>query len=76
MSVAKKRKSLERTSLALKLRAARDSRGLTQQQAADLTGVALRTWINWENDRDGSRVPSGPMLRLLQHTFSEFSDPA
>lgn len=49
-----------------KLKALRERQGLTQAQAAQRTGVALRTWISWENDH---RRPSGPAQQLLKHAF-------
>lgn len=49
-----------------RLRALRDKHGLTQAAAAQKVGVALRTWISWENRH---REPSGPALQLLRIAF-------
>ncbi len=49
-----------------KLKKLRAALGLTQAEAAAKAGVALRTWINWEN---GARGPGPVSLRLLQLTF-------
>lgn len=51
-----------------KVQKARKAAGLTQRQAAEKTGVALRTWISWEND---PRPPSDLALRLLAKAFPE-----
>lgn len=43
---------------------------ITQAEAARLAGVALRTWISWENSH---RVPSGPSAKLLHIMFPELA---
>ena len=53
-----------------RLRRVRKIRGWTQARAAKETGVALRTWISWENDQ---RKPSGPTTRLLSMVFPELT---
>jgi len=52
-----------------KLRALRDKRGnLTQAEAAEMAGVAARTWIAWENSQS---TPSRLAQNLLRQTFPE-----
>lgn len=51
-----------------KLRKLRDELDLTQEEAAAKAGVALRTWISWENDH---RQPSGPAAALLRQIFPD-----
>lgn len=48
-------------------------RKLTQAQAAVKAGVAIRTWIAWEN---AQTVPSGPSAALLRLTFPGAELPA
>jgi DNA-binding transcriptional regulator YiaG len=55
-------------SWAARLRALRDRLGITQAEAAERTGVALRTWIGWENSQ---REPSGPAAELLRLKFPD-----
>lgn len=45
-------------------RASREQAGHTQHRAAELIGVARRTWQDWE--RNVAPIPS-PMLRLYRH---------
>lgn len=45
------------------LRAAREAAGHTQGQAAELLGVARRTWEDWEA---GRRQPQPMVLRLYR----------
>lgn len=45
---------------------------ITQAEAAERCGVALRTWINWEN---AHRTPGGPALHLLRRTFPDLDVP-
>ena len=45
------------------LRAARQAAGHTQGQAAELLGVARRTWEDWEG---GRREPMAMVLRLYR----------
>jgi DNA-binding XRE family transcriptional regulator len=49
-----------------KLRRLRADLGLTQAEAAERAGVALRTWISWEN---GQRTPGRLTQRLLAQAF-------
>lgn len=58
----------KRSPLARKLKAIRLRLGISQREAAEKTGVALRTWISWENDH---RRPSGLAAHLLTLTFPE-----
>jgi DNA-binding XRE family transcriptional regulator len=51
-----------------RLKKVRKELGLTQAQAADQAGVALRTWINWENEH---QEPGRLALRLLKIAFPE-----
>lgn len=51
-----------------RLQALRKKHGLTQEQAAQRAGVALRTWIAWENRQ---RIPSNITARLLAHAFPD-----
>lgn len=51
------------------LKALRQKYGLTQQQVADITGVALATAQRWEanpNQRSYSNMPHTKWLELLQ----------
>lgn len=69
MGVMAPRKIKPKTPFAAKLQRVRKKHGeLTQAQAADRIGVALRTLISWEN---GHRVPSGPALALLKIAFPD-----
>jgi Zn-dependent peptidase ImmA (M78 family)/DNA-binding XRE family transcriptional regulator len=54
------------TDLGEKLRQARDKAGFSQQEAADVIGVAREVLSYWENDR---RVPSVVQLRRLAHLY-------
>lgn len=49
-----------------KLKRLRNTLGLTQREAAEQAGVALRTWINWENRHQD---PGRLARRLLQLAF-------
>jgi DNA-binding transcriptional regulator YiaG len=51
-----------------KLKALRSKYRLTQKEAAERIGVALRTWISWEN---AHRTPSGLAARLLKNEFPD-----
>ena len=51
-----------------RLKALRERHGLTQAAAAAKVGVAMRTWISWENDH---RQPSGPAALLIRHAFPD-----
>ena len=51
-----------------RLKALREAHGLTQAAAAEKIGVALRTWISWEN---AHRAPSGPAEKLLRLAFPD-----
>ncbi len=41
---------------------------LFQREAAERLGVAVSTWIGWEN---GFRMPRGATVRLINLTFGE-----
>ena len=56
----------KRSAFALKLRAVREAESLTQKAAAERAGVALRTWIAWENDQ---HPPGRLTMQLLKHAF-------
>ncbi len=49
-----------------KLKSLRQRLGITQAKAAERTGVALRTWIAWEN---AQRTPGRIAQRLLALAF-------
>jgi DNA-binding transcriptional regulator YiaG len=51
-----------------RLKKLRAKYGLTQKDAAERIGVALRTWISWENRQ---RIPSGLAVRLLKNSFPD-----
>lgn len=53
---------------AAKLRALRVQRKLTQQEAADLAGLPVRTWISWENEQ---HVPRDFVRQSLIRLFPE-----
>ena len=57
----------KKTPFARKLIAFRESRELTQREAAEKIGVPIRTWIGWEN----GKKPSSMSFRLLTMTFPE-----
>jgi DNA-binding transcriptional regulator YiaG len=52
----------------VRLKALRVKHKLTQAEAAERAGFALRTWISWENKW---RKPSGQSARLLYLAFPE-----
>lgn len=54
-----------------KLKEIREMRGYTQQKAADLIGIALRTYQNYES---GSRHPSYKRLVTICNVFDVTSD--
>lgn len=66
MLMAKKKKPAGDPAWRARLKALREKHGLTQAQAADRAGVALRTWIAWENVH---RKPGRLALRLLAVAF-------
>lgn len=47
------------------LQRARKAVNMTQEQAAGLLGVSVRTWQEWEQGRDGRRYPP-QMLELFK----------
>lgn len=47
------------------LRAWRESRGWTQQQAAEATGYSVETWRSWELGRRAIRAPLTRTLTLM-----------
>jgi DNA-binding XRE family transcriptional regulator len=51
-----------------RLKTLRAKYDLTQREAAERIGVALRTWISWENDQ---RIPSRLAERLLHNSFPD-----
>jgi DNA-binding transcriptional regulator YiaG len=51
-----------------KLKQLRERLGITQAEAAERAGVALRTWINWEN---AHQQPSRPAQKLIVIAFPE-----
>jgi DNA-binding transcriptional regulator YiaG len=55
----------------VRLKELRDKYDLTQKEAAARIGVALRTWISWEN---AHRTPSRLALRLLKNEFPDDFD--
>jgi DNA-binding XRE family transcriptional regulator len=63
--MAKKRKHNQ---WALKLKAMRLQRDVTQRQAAETAGIPLRTWIAWENSQ---QVPSEFVRKQLASIFLE-----
>lgn len=57
-------------SWAARLKELRAARKLTQEQAAALAQLPVRTWISWENSH---RLPSSANVRILKITFPELS---
>lgn len=47
-------------------RASRQRAGHTQTEAAELLGVAFRSWQDWESSKIHTPIPP-PMLRLYRH---------
>lgn len=68
MAAKKKPGAKKPSALAVKLRALRESLGLTQVQAAERAGVASSTWIAWENS---TSLPSRLALRMVKETFPQ-----
>jgi DNA-binding transcriptional regulator YiaG len=70
--MGKKRNPARRTTgWPARLKDLRARHNLTQAAAALRVGVALRTWISWEN---AHRSPSGPAATLLRIAFpSDFA---
>lgn len=56
------------------LKAARERRHQTQQQAADLMGVDRKTWDNWEHDRTWPRNRMGAIYEWAPE-LAEDTDP-
>ena len=50
------------------IKKARESRNLTQEEAADLLGISRRMWFYYEEDRTPSRAV-GILLRLFVDGF-------
>ncbi len=46
------------------IRETRQAAGLTQQQAADLIGVVLRTWAYWESGDYNMRSQSWELFKI------------
>lgn len=47
------------------LKNARKAVDMTQEQAAELLGVSVRTWQGWEQEQEGRRFPP-QMLELFK----------
>lgn len=68
MPEKKKKPKIDVNPWPAKLRDLRERLGLTQAEAAEKAGVALRTWISWEN---AHRVPGRLASNLLRATFPD-----
>lgn len=53
---------------AKRLKRLREKHGMTQAEASAKAGVALRTWIGWENS---FRTPRGASVSLLRLVFPD-----
>ena len=65
---APRRRIGPRGNLGRRLRAAREALGLTQEQAAEVLGVARTTVARWET---GAHRPTGPGLRFVQQWIAQ-----
>jgi len=71
MGVDEQASDPERKSFGMRLKAAREARGLTQQQVADLFGVKKGTVSAWEM---GGGIPDALRLRRLARVYNVSAD--
>ena len=53
-----------------KLRSAREAKGLTQTEAAELCNVALRTYQDWEKGKNSNALGAMDTLRVYGNSSS------